>query len=514
MILIVMALCLGGCIGGGGQGAKILNTTPKQDFFRLKVDFDKPGVSTDTRELTKFLREFKKLFAKVDDPTIKNGVRRYLALVKNLQAEIDFVKERGKSFDHEKYYAPLKDAYRWCWHILKSDSMDLDTSYLMARTCLNMARFAQPDTLEPGEREELFSTALRHLARIEAVAPDFEASFRLGGNNIGLLEIAYLRVEVLISMDRVAQAWREIQTIYYQFSRINKDAEHVFWKGVVALKASRFDDAILTLAEFKTDDHMDYSRRNLALCMLEELYKLRESYTGESARDDIKILKDLRGGRKDAWSRGNFSIIDALFPPVKSEARTSLLKAMMDGMGERIVNGFSGLARDGELSVDGRVDSWFAFFDIKTDEAGGKGKVDFDFQKAFEELMTLEPDPFTLGRIFSMTQKLSGASTESEGEGDGDKAELNVFWYEVRRDRGVPKDILLEIYSPEPLADIVARPRGGGEGYRLQPQKDPFRLDIDCRALFSALPQGLNILDIYCRTKSGRIDVTPVILPK
>lgn len=511
LLFIAMPLVLGGCLGGGGQGAKILNTTPKQDFFRLKVDFDKPGVATDTRELTKFLREFKKLFTKVDDPTLKNGVRRYLALVKNLQAEIDFVKERSKSFDHEKTYAPLKDAYRWCWHILKNDPMDLDTCYLMARTCLNMARFADDKTLEPGERDQLFTTALRQLARIEAVDPEFEASFRLGGSKITLLEVAYLRIEILVTMDRIVQAWRALQDVYYQFSRTHKDAEHIFWKAILDVKTSRFEEAMLTLAEFKTDDHREYLRRNIALCVLEDLYKLRDSYTGESSREDLKILKELRGGRNDAYSKGNYDLVKYLYPPVTSEIRTSLLKAFMSGMAERVAVGFSGLARREELSRDARLDSWFAFFDSVSSAARGReDQTDFDIQKAFEELVALEPDPYTLASIFRITQGVLPSDLPEDPDDKGPR----LAWYEVVTDKGVPKSIALELYSPEPLADMVAKPRGGGEGYRLQPQKDPLRLDVDCRALLQALPQGLNIMDIFCRDKGGKVYVRSVILPK
>jgi hypothetical protein len=145
LFLFILAGLSVGC--GGGKGTQILNTTPRQDFFRLKVRFNKAHVITDTRELKDFLKELKKLHLKVEDASVRRGIRKYLALVKNLMAELEFFKEKKSSFKHEPAYAPLKDAFRWCDTILRNDPSDLEAAYIMARTCFNLARFSDPEKI-------------------------------------------------------------------------------------------------------------------------------------------------------------------------------------------------------------------------------------------------------------------------------------------------------------------------------------------------------------------------------
>lgn len=550
---LALPLLTGGCLGGGGSGSKLLNTTPRQDFFRLKVNFNKPEVASDHKELDKYLRELKALFEKIDDPTLKNGIRQYLALVKILSAELDFSQERGKSFDHAKYYAPLKDAYRWCRFLLDRDPADSDTCYLMARTCFDLVRFAPPEALTPLEAWDLYESAFRHLARIGAVKSDFETSFKIGGRRLGSMDFDYLRHEMYLTRGQLVLARHTLDRIHYQYSRTRRDPEYILARAMGESRAAALDDAMFTLSEFKTGEHDDYYRRNLALHLLEELICLKEKYTGEKLSEDARIVAEMRKKRRDFYSTARLAPISAMSSaaPVSSELQVAAYRAFSAGESAKAAREFKILGADGKATVEERSDALIgllllATVDRDADRRGAdsrnsnhrnanrqdvesRGDTAKKEEKAAADLLgedyEYHPSSVMAGPMQETFEALAALVPEShllqealwiaEGWAPDPEAPVRPVWVHLKKLKMAGlADLAFELYAPEGLADIVVRPRGEEKGLRIKLPKDPFEMLIPAGGLVDNLPWGISIIDLYCKDQAGKIAVIPFAVPR
>jgi hypothetical protein len=420
-------------------------------------------------------------------------------------AELEFFKEKKSSFKHEPAYAPLKDAFRWCDTILRNDPSDLEAAYIMARTCFNLARFSDPEKIASRDISELYERGFKWISRIEGLDKKFEAAFTLGGDEVNLLDVQYLKFNMRLSLDQPILSSEILQNIYYRFSRTKKDAEYLLSQALLEIKVSDFESAMMTLAEFKTDEHMDFAYKNQALHYLEKLYELKSIYTGEEFKDELKTVTSLKKNKKDFFSSGKFISLDEdpVAKPIKSEILVSALKDFLSARSGKAIQGLKEYLET-EPSDFSKIDTLFGLITLVLDRKNKNLNSGLTGQSLFEELARLDKgQEVTIKSLWMINNYIPNPEV------------VNFLGLNLEYDRlNRLKSLSFELFFPSMAKDVVVRLNANDKGFRISVPDDPFNYTIKADMLIPKIEPGIAVIELYCKDSTDKTAIVPVAFPR
>ena len=532
IILTVGILCLlGGCLGESGSGGAVVNFTPDQEFYRLRLTFHEETTAYSKKSLDEHMRLLQSLEKKTDSRALKIGLRRYIALTLYLKARLESFEKLTDS-KAARRLDRITEAQKLLVKLEEADPDSLDNACIRGLTERLLGELTPEDEAATAHRTQ----ALRLFRKVRLTKPDFASSFLIGGRPVTALEVLLLEADVYRSLHRyrVAAAWFE--RALASDTTLRRNSSYRIPKARLMVEFGRWDEAIKLLNVYKGERYRDDPRWGIALWMLKGIHERLSKINKQEHEVDINIITGLLENSKNMFSEasiGSFSDV-ILAIPSRGTRLVKALQIMADGRFETARNILQDLLNQPDPAGWFRSEV-FLLLDLclealKTDTAQRVTLLtsfleDYPFHPAGLEIKKAI-DTATIAKETILNDQMTGESTATlpvprlPGVPEGDGPFL-VWITSNRNSRGLPR-ITMEVTTGA-VTDGPLTVLGVLRGTDVRKMADPMPAGFYRLDMFTAqqLAQAEDmVLDISLasqdtqRTTSFPVPLPPVQKPK
>ena len=321
LISFLGVLC--GCLGEGGGGGAVLNFTPEQEFYRVKLTFHEETLKYSKTLLDEHLKQLRNLEKKTDSRALKIGIHRYIALDLYLKARLESFEEAKDEKSMQRRLDRAEEAEKILLKLVDVNPDDLDCALILGLTEQLLGQL-QPDTaLSTAHWEQ----ALKYFRKVRLTDPGFESTFLIGGHPVTALDALLAEADVYRCLGRFQIAATWFERALASDPTVRRRSNYRIPKALMAADMLYWDEAIALLELFKGDRFRDDPDWGMGLWILKGIYQRLLEIGNSEYQTDIQTVTDLLKDSNNYFSGTKISFFLTVLKMVPPQ-RARLVKAL------------------------------------------------------------------------------------------------------------------------------------------------------------------------------------------
>ncbi len=322
-VLVAVLGVLSGCLGEGGGGGAVVNFTPEQEFYRVKLTFHEENIKYSKTLLDEHLKQLRNLEKKTDNRALKIGIHRYIALDLYLKARLESFETVKDEKSFQRRLDRAGEAEKILLKLVEVDPENLDCALILGLTEQLLGQL-QPDAVLAAAHLE---HALKYFRKVRLTDPGFESTFLIGGHPVTALDALLAEADVYRCLGRFQIAATWFERALASDPTVRRRSNYRIPKALLAADMLYWDEAIALLELFKGDRFRDDPDWGMGLWLLKGIYQRMLEIGNSEYQTDIQTVTDLLKDSNNYFSGTKISLFLTVLKMVPPQ-RTRLVKAL------------------------------------------------------------------------------------------------------------------------------------------------------------------------------------------